>query len=160
MYTSCFLYGYLFGRIFLLTFMLTWCVSDVSYSLFHCGISEKHGKNIQRSSSGFLPEAEIETNYSTVSNNNSCSNISLLNGLGGTCILLTEHKFWFQHHKRRLYTWISPDGQYWNQIDYILQPKMGKLYTVNKNKTRSWLWLRSWTLYCHQTWPRGGFHIP
>ena len=147
MYTSCFLYGYLFGRIFLLTFMLTWCVSDVSYSLFHCGISEKHGKNIQRSSSGFLPEAEIETNYSTVSNNNSCSNISLLNGLGGTCILLTEHKFWFQHHKRRLYTWISPDGQYWNQIDYILQPKMEKLYTVSKTKTGSWPWLRLWTPY-------------
>ena len=26
----------------------------------------------------------------------------------------------FQQHKRRLYTWISPNGQYWNQIDYIL----------------------------------------
>ena len=26
----------------------------------------------------------------------------------------------FQRHKRRLYTCISPDGQYWNQIDYIL----------------------------------------
>ena len=26
----------------------------------------------------------------------------------------------FQQHKRRLYTWASPDGQYWNQIDYIL----------------------------------------
>ena len=22
-------------------------------------------------------------------------------------------------HKRRLYTWTSPDGQYWNQVDYI-----------------------------------------
>ena len=31
---------------------------------------------------------------------------------------------------------------------YSMQPKMEKLYTVNKNKTRSWLWLRSWTLYC------------
>ena len=29
-----------------------------------------------------------------------------------------------------------------------LQPKMEKLYTVNKNKTRSWLWLRPWTPYC------------
>ena len=28
---------------------------------------------------------------------------------------------------------------------YSLQPKMEKLYTVSKNKTRSWLWLRSWT---------------
>ena len=26
----------------------------------------------------------------------------------------------FQKHKRRLYTWTSPDGQYQNQIDYIL----------------------------------------
>ena len=26
----------------------------------------------------------------------------------------------FQQHKTRLYTCISPDGQYWNQIDYIL----------------------------------------
>ena len=25
----------------------------------------------------------------------------------------------FQQHKRRLYTWTSPDGQYWNQIDCI-----------------------------------------
>ena len=28
---------------------------------------------------------------------------------------------------------------------YSLQPKRDKLYTVSKNKTRSWLWLRSWT---------------
>ena len=26
----------------------------------------------------------------------------------------------FQQHKRRLYTWTSPDNQHWNQIDYIL----------------------------------------
>ena len=26
----------------------------------------------------------------------------------------------FQQHKRRLYTWSSPDGQHQNQIDYIL----------------------------------------
>ena len=26
----------------------------------------------------------------------------------------------FQQHKRRLYTWTSPDGQHWNQVDYIL----------------------------------------
>ena len=29
-----------------------------------------------------------------------------------------------------------------------LQPKVEKLYTVSKNKTGSWPWLRSWTLYC------------
>jgi len=28
-----------------------------------------------------------------------------------------------QQHKRRLYTWTSPDGQYQNQIDYILCSK-------------------------------------
>ena len=26
----------------------------------------------------------------------------------------------FQQRKRRLYTWASPDGQPWNQIDYVL----------------------------------------
>ena len=26
----------------------------------------------------------------------------------------------FQQHKRRLWTWTSPDGQLWNQTDYIL----------------------------------------
>ena len=26
----------------------------------------------------------------------------------------------FQQHRRRLHTWTSPDGQHWNQIDYIL----------------------------------------
>ena len=26
----------------------------------------------------------------------------------------------FQQHKRGLYTWVSPDGQYQNQIDYVL----------------------------------------
>ena len=30
---------------------------------------------------------------------------------------------------------------------YSLQPKMEKLYTVGKNKMRSWLWLRSWIPY-------------
>ena len=54
----------------------------------------------------------------------------------------------FQQHKRRLYTWTSPDSQYWNKIDYSLQAKMEKLYTVSKNKAGRWLWLRSWTPYC------------
>ena len=31
---------------------------------------------------------------------------------------------------------------------YSLQPEMEKLYAVSKNKTKSWLWLRSWTPYC------------
>ena len=32
---------------------------------------------------------------------------------------------------------------------YSLQPKMEKLYTVSKNKTGSWLWLRPWTPCYH-----------
>ena len=34
-------------------------------------------------------------------------------------VLVTANTL-FQQHKRRLYTWTSPDGQYRNQIDYIL----------------------------------------
>ena len=32
----------------------------------------------------------------------------------------------FQQHKRRLYTWTSPDGQHRNQIDYILCSQRGR----------------------------------
>ena len=39
----------------------------------------------------------------------------------------------FQQHKRRLYTWTSPDGQYQNQIDYIIAAKGGEtLYSQQK----------------------------
>ena len=39
----------------------------------------------------------------------------------------------FQQHKRRLYTWTSPDGQHQNQIDYILAAKDGEaLYSQQK----------------------------
>ena len=54
----------------------------------------------------------------------------------------------FQQHKRRLYTWTSPDGQHWNQINYILCSQRWRSSIVTKNKTRSWLWLRPWTPYC------------
>ena len=53
----------------------------------------------------------------------------------------------FQQHKRRLYTWTSPDAQHRKQIDYILcSQRWRSPNTVNQNKTGSWLWLRSWTL--------------
>ena len=39
----------------------------------------------------------------------------------------------FQQHKRRLYTWTSPDGQHRNQIGYILCTKDGEvLYSQQK----------------------------
>ena len=37
----------------------------------------------------------------------------------------------FQQHKRRLYTWTSPDGQHQNQIDYILCSQRWRRY-INK----------------------------
>ena len=45
----------------------------------------------------------------------------------------------FQKHKRRFDTWMSPDGQHRNQIDYILCSRRWrkKLYIVSKNKTKS-----------------------
>ena len=55
----------------------------------------------------------------------------------------------FQQDKRRLYTWTSPWSIPKSDWLYSLQPKMEKkLSTVSKNKTRSWLWRRSWTPYC------------
>ena len=39
----------------------------------------------------------------------------------------------FQQHKRRLFTWTSPDGQHRNQIDYILCSQNGEaLYSQQK----------------------------
>ena len=54
----------------------------------------------------------------------------------------------FQQHRRRLHRdiirWSTPKSDWL----YSLQSKMQKLRTVSKNKTRSWLWLKSWTPYC------------
>ena len=41
----------------------------------------------------------------------------------------------FQQHKRRLYTWTSPGGQYRNQIDYILCSQRWRSSTQSR-KTR------------------------
>ena len=41
----------------------------------------------------------------------------------------------FQQHKRRLYTWTSPEGQYWNQIDYILCSQRWRS-SIQSTKTR------------------------
>ena len=44
-------------------------------------------------------------------------------------------------------SWATPKSEWL----YSLQPKMDRLYTVSKNKTERWLWLRSWTTYCQFT---------
>ena len=41
----------------------------------------------------------------------------------------------FQQHKRRLYTRTSPDGQYWNKIDYILCSRRWRS-SIQSAKTR------------------------
>ena len=41
----------------------------------------------------------------------------------------------FQQHKRRLYTWTSPDGQYQSQIDYILCSQRWRS-SIQSTKTR------------------------
>ena len=41
----------------------------------------------------------------------------------------------FQQHKRRLYTWTSPDGHHQNQIDYILCSQ-GWRSSIQSAKTR------------------------
>ena len=41
----------------------------------------------------------------------------------------------FQQHKRRLYTWTSPDGQHRNQIDYILCSQRRRS-SIQSTKTR------------------------
>ena len=50
----------------------------------------------------------------------------------------------FQQHKRRLYTWTSPDGQYQNQIDYILcSQRWRRSRQSAKTRLGAELWLRS-----------------
>ena len=41
----------------------------------------------------------------------------------------------FQQHKRRLYTWTSPDGEHRNQIDYILCSERWRS-SIQSTKTR------------------------
>ena len=68
-------------------------------------------------------------------------------------IVLREH---IGHSKYPLWTThkttVQMDSTRWSILKsdwlYSLQLKMEKLYKVSKNKTRSWLWLRSWILYC------------
>ena len=49
----------------------------------------------------------------------------------------------FQQHKRRLYTWTSPDGQHQNQIDYVLCSQRWRS-SIQSAKTRPGAdWLKS-----------------
>ena len=70
-----------------------------------------------------------------------------------TKILQREHTGHSKHpfpttQEMTLYTditrWSIPKSDWL----YSLQAEMQKLCTVSKNKTESWMWLRSWTVYC------------
>ena len=54
----------------------------------------------------------------------------------------------YQQHKATLHMDITRWSIIKSDWLYSLQPKMEKFYTVSKNNTRSWLWLRSWAPYC------------
>ena len=55
--------------------------------------------------------------------------------MSNTKVTATPKPALFQQHKRRLYTWTSPDGQYRNQIDYILCSQRWKS-SIQSAKTR------------------------
>ena len=42
-----------------------------------------------------------------------------------------------QQHKRKFYTWTSPDGQYWNQIDYTLCSQRWRS-SIQSEKDKTW----------------------
>ena len=46
--------------------------------------------------------------------------LGIRNEAGQRLIEFCQENTLFQWHKRRLYTWTSPDGQHKNQIDYII----------------------------------------
>ena len=52
------------------------------------------------------------------------------------------------HYKKTLHMNITRWSTLKSDWLYSLQSMMEKLYTVSKNKTRGWLWLRLWTPYC------------
>ena len=54
----------------------------------------------------------------------------------------------FQQYKRWLYSWTSPDGQYWNQIDSILCSWSWESSILSSQTRLGTDWLRSWTPYC------------
>ena len=67
----------------------------------------------------------------------------------GNRVLYRERTVHSKHplpqHKRWVYALTSLDDQYWNQIDYILcRQRWRSSIQSTKDKTQSWLWLRSW----------------
>ena len=49
----------------------------------------------------------------------------------------------FQQHRRRLFTWKSPDGQHWRQVGYVLCGQSWRRSMQFARTNWSWLWLRS-----------------
>ena len=53
----------------------------------------------------------------------------------------------FQQLKRQLHTWISPDGQFWNQINCILCSRRWRSSIRSAKTSPGTDWLRSWVPY-------------
>ena len=54
----------------------------------------------------------------------------------------------FQQHKRRLYTWTSPDGQHWNQIDLFFAAKDGEVLYSQQKEGQELTVAQTTTPYC------------
>ena len=67
-------------------------------------------------------------------------------------LLTRKHTGHSKHHLTTQEKIVHTDITRWStpKSDWLhyFQPTMEKFYTVSKSKTRSWLWLRSWTPYC------------
>ena len=54
----------------------------------------------------------------------------------------------FQQHKRRLYTWTSPDGHTEIRLIIFFAAKDGEALYSQQKQDRELMWLRTWTPYC------------
>ena len=63
------------------------------------------------------------------------SGLAVQNEAGQRLTEFCQENTLFQQHKRQLYTWIRPDGQYRNQIDYILCRQRWRS-SIQSGKTR------------------------
>ena len=54
----------------------------------------------------------------------------------------------FQQHKKRLYTWTSPDGQHWNQMIIFFAAKDGEALYSQQKQDQELTVAQIWTPNC------------
>ena len=92
----------------------------MSFSLWWTGMQSRKSRNTWSN----RPICPWSTKRSTSKTNRFCQENALV--IANTL---------FQKQKRRLYTWTSPDGQHWNQIDNILCSQRQRSF-IQSAKTR------------------------